>query len=157
MEFQDRSKWDQDMILKGHSFLGKSAQGWELGAYQIEAAIASVHASAPRIEETDWPAVVTLYDSLLHIKPTAVVALNRAIAVGQHKGPERGLEEVRAIAGGEDLLGYPFYWATLGEFESRAGRQSLALPHFQKAEALARNSFERAHYSARADTCCRER
>lgn len=157
MEFQDRSKWDQDLTMKGHSFLGKSAHGWELGAYQIEAAIASVHATAPRIEETDWLAVVSLYDSLLRIKPSAVVALNRAIAVGQHEGPQRGLQEVHAIAGRDDLLGYPFYWATLGEFELRAGRQAIALPNFQKAEALARNPFERAHYSERADTCCRER
>ncbi|HEX4861893.1 MAG TPA: DUF6596 domain-containing protein [Rhizomicrobium sp.] len=153
MEFQDRAKWDRGLIAKGHALLAQSAHGWELSAYQIEAAIASVHASAARVEDTDWPAVVSLYDNLLRIAPSPVVALNRAIAAGQHEGPERGLAEIQAIAEQEDLQRYPFYWAARGEFALRAGRPADARPDFRKAEALARNPFERAHYARRGDAC----
>jgi RNA polymerase sigma-70 factor (ECF subfamily) len=88
--------------------------------------------------------IVSLYDKLMAIRPSPVVALNRAIAIAQREGPERGLQEIRAIANSDRLAGYPFYHAALGEFEFRAGRHDPARAHFRAALALARNPMERS-------------
>ena len=95
---QDRSRWDSRLVTEGQRFLDLSATGAELTQYHIEAAIAWVHATAHRTEDTDWGKMVSLYNTLMTIRPSPVVALNRAIAVAQHEGPERGLEEIRTIA-----------------------------------------------------------
>jgi predicted RNA polymerase sigma factor len=87
----------------------------------LEAAIASVHARAPQAEDTDWAAIISLYDMLMSVRPSPVVALNRAIAVAQHEGPERGLEAIGAIEDRDRLGGYPFYPAAVGELELRRG------------------------------------
>jgi RNA polymerase sigma-70 factor (ECF subfamily) len=97
--------------------------------------------------------VVSLYDTLMGIRPSAVVALNRAIAVAQLEGPERGLEEIRAIAGAERLASYPFYSAALAELELRCGRHKAALEHFRAALRLARNPTERQFFQQRASEC----
>src|SRR5262249_40532300 len=136
---QDRSKWDAELVSEGQRFLDLSATGQELSVYHLEAAIASVHASALRTEDTDWKAIVSLYDTLMTINPSAVVALNRAIAVAQSEGPERGLEEIHAIPDVDRLASYPFYSAALGELELRRGRWQIAKEHFLSAVALARN------------------
>ena len=153
IEQQDRSKWDAHLIARGLAYLEISARSWELTDYQIEAAIAAAHASAPSAEETDWVTIVSLYDSLRVVRPSAVVALHRAIAVGHWMGPERGLEEVLSISGDEVLETRPFYWATLGEFALRSGKKSEAKRAFRKARELARNPFERDHYAARIAAC----
>jgi predicted RNA polymerase sigma factor len=140
---QDRSQWDRELVAEGMGFLELSATGSELTEYHVEAAIASIHARARRAEETDWKTIVSLYDTLLAIRPSPVFALNRAIAVAQNDGPEQGLSEIRAIAGAERLAGYPFYHAALGEFELRRGNHEQAREHFQSALALARNPMER--------------
>jgi len=150
---QDRSKWDAELVLEGQRLLDLSATGRELTAYHLEAAIASVHASALRIETTDWRTIVSLYDTLMSINPSPVVALNRAIAIAQCDGPERGLEEIRAIAGSDRLVAYPFYSAALGELELRRGRWQIAQDHFQAAVALARNPMERRFLEQRVDVC----
>jgi len=82
-----------------------------------------------------------------------VVALNRAIAIAQRDGPERGLEEIRAIANADRLASYPFYHAALGEFEFRSGRHEIAREHFQTALKLARNPMEREFLDQRVRTC----
>ena len=89
---QDRSRWDSRLVTEGQRFLDLSATGPELTEYHVEAAIASVHAMAHRTEDTDWGKIVSLYDTLMRICPSPVVALNRAIAIAQHEGPKRGLE-----------------------------------------------------------------
>jgi RNA polymerase sigma factor (sigma-70 family) len=150
---QDRSQWDQELVGEGLKLLELSATGSELSEYHLEAAIASVHALAHRTEETDWGQIVSLYDTLLTIRPSPIVALNRAIAVAQHKGPRRGLEEIRAIANSERLTRYPFYHAALGEFELRSGRHEIARQHFWKALALARNPMERQFFEQRVAAC----
>jgi predicted RNA polymerase sigma factor len=94
-----------------------------------------------------------LYDTLMAIGPSPVVALNRAIAVGQHSGPERGLEEIHSIVGRDRLAAYPFYFAALGEFELRNGKPKLAREQFQKAMTLARNPMERVFIEQRIDAC----
>jgi RNA polymerase sigma-70 factor (ECF subfamily) len=146
---QDRSTWDQQLIAEGISFLDRSATGSELSEYHLEAAIASVHATARGIDDTDWAKIVSLYDSLMTLRPSPVVALNRAIAIAQRDGPDRGIEEIEGITDRDRLKSYPFYWATLGEFELRSKRYETAHGHFRSALALARNEAERHFFSQR--------
>lgn len=148
---QDRSKWDLQLINEGQFFLDRSAGGGKLTEYHLEAAIASLHAAALRIEDTDWKKIVSLYDTLAAIRPSPVVALNRAIAVAQSEGPERGLEEIRAIRDVDRLAAYPFFPATLGELELRRGHLEAAREHFRRAAALARNDMERRFFEQRID------
>lgn len=150
---QDRSKWDQNLVAEGFRFLDLSAEGSQLTEYHLEAAIASVHARAGRAAETNWAAIVSLYDNLMALRPSPVVALNRAIAVAQKEGPRRGLEEMRAIEGSDRLAAYPFYHAAFGEFVLRSGRPEQACEHFQAALALARNSMERQFLEQRLAAC----
>jgi RNA polymerase sigma-70 factor (ECF subfamily) len=150
---QDRSKWDEQLVAEGLKLLELSASGPELTHYHVEAAIASIHARALRAEDTDWQAIVSLYDRLMTIRPSPIVALNRAIAVAQRDGPERGLDAIRAIAGLERLAAYPFYHAALGELELRSGRAVIARQHFRAALALARNPMERRFLEQRMVAC----
>ena len=87
------------------------------------------------------------------IRPSPVVALNRAIAIAQHESPEPGLEEIRAIADSDRLAGYPFYYAALGELELRRGRRGIAREQFEKAVAFGRNLMERHFLKRRVDAC----
>jgi RNA polymerase sigma factor (sigma-70 family) len=150
---QDRSQWDSSLVSEGQRFLDLSATGPDLTEYHVEAAIAWVHATAPSAEETDWKRIVSLYELLMTIRPSPVVALNRAIAIAQHEGPARGLEEIRAIADLDRLANYPFYFAALGEFEFRAGVYEIAQEQFRKALAVARNSMEREFLHKRITAC----
>jgi RNA polymerase sigma-70 factor (ECF subfamily) len=150
---QDRSRWDAELVTEGLRLLDLSAAGSELTDYHLEAAIASLHATAHRAEDTDWATIVSLYDQLVAIRPSPVIALNRAIAVGQHEGPERGLEEIHSIADYHRLAAYPFYPAALGEFELRCGRLEAAREHFQAALSLARNPMERRFLKRREAAC----
>ncbi|WP_437729884.1 RNA polymerase sigma factor [Sorangium sp. So ce1335] len=150
---QDRSRWDRALVAEGQRLLDLSATGPELTEYHVEAAIASVHASAGRAEDTSWETIVSLYDTLMAIRPSPVVALNRAIAVAQREGPERGLQEIGAIEGRERLAAYPFYFAAQGELELRRGRREIAGQHFRSALALARNAMERRFFEQRLAVC----
>jgi RNA polymerase sigma factor (sigma-70 family) len=152
---QDRSLWDKRLIAKGNGLLDRSAIGPELTEYHVEAAIASLHSTAARADETDWPRLVWLYDTLLAIRPSPVIALNRAIAIAYAKGPERGLEAIAAIPEHERLASYPFFPAALAELELRAGKIDEAREHFQAAAALARNSMERRFLELRVEAASR--
>jgi len=150
---QDRSKWDQELIIEGLTLLELSATGAQLTEFHVEAAIASIHARALRTEDTEWEAIVSLYDTLMMIRPSPIVALNRAIAIAQSEGPERGLEEIGCIADRDRLAAYPFYSAALGELELRRGRHETAREHFRAAVALARNPMERRFLERRVSAC----
>jgi RNA polymerase sigma factor (sigma-70 family) len=150
---QNRSQWDQELVAEGLKLLEISATGSELTAYHVEAAIASIHARALRAEDTDWKTIVSLYDTLLTIRPSPIVALNRGIAMAQHEGPKRGLEELRAMADRERLAAYPFYSAALGELELRSGQREIARECFRAAAALARNPMERRFFDQRVAAC----
>jgi RNA polymerase sigma factor (sigma-70 family) len=147
---QDRSRWDRALIAKGEQLLDHSATGTTITEFHIEAAIASLHARAPSMEETSWPMIVSLYDTLMTIQPSPVVALNRAIAIAQYQGAERGLAEIAAIADLERLAEYPFYFAALGELEHQLGREDAARAHFLTASVRARNAMERHFFDRRA-------
>jgi RNA polymerase sigma-70 factor (ECF subfamily) len=140
---QDRSQWDRKLVDEGLRLLDRSAAGSELTDYHIEAAIAAVHARAKRVDEINWKEIISLYDLLMDVRPSPIIALNRAIAIAQHEGPVRGLEELTAIEESERLASYPFYSAALGELELRSGQNVTAREHFQVALSLARNPMER--------------
>jgi len=150
---QDRSQWDHGLIDEGMNFLELSATGSEITEYHAEAAIASIHARARNAEETDWKSIVTLYDKLLSLRPSPIVGLNRAIAIAQYQGTERGIEELGAIADRDRLVTYPFYFAALGELELRMGRYDVACERFRAAVALARSSMEREFFAQRLNAC----
>jgi RNA polymerase sigma-70 factor (ECF subfamily) len=148
---QDRTLWDQELLADGSRLLELSASGTEATEYHIEAAIAAAHAAAPSVEETDWATIVDLYGRLMAIRPSPVVALNRAIAIAQQEGPERGLEEIGAIEHSERLANYPFYSAALGESELRLGRCEAAEQKFRSAFRLARNPAESRFFEQRLE------
>jgi RNA polymerase sigma factor (sigma-70 family) len=150
---QDRAQWDQERVAEGFRLLELSARGSELTEYHVEAGIASIHACALRTEDTDWGAIVSLYDTLMTIRPSPIVLLNRAIAVAQYEGPDRGLKEIRAIEQRDLLSSYPFYPATLGELEFRCSRYKAARKHFEEALVLARNPMERRFLDQRLRAC----
>jgi RNA polymerase sigma factor (sigma-70 family) len=153
LEEQDRTRWDRGLVADGVQLLELAATGSEVTEYHVEAAIAAVHARAERMEDTEWKAIIALYDALMTVRPSPVVALNRAIAVAQDEGAERGLEEIERIVDRERLKGYPFYWAALGELELRLGRCEVARGHFGVAIKLARNGMERRFLDGRAKAC----
>ncbi len=146
---QDRSRWDSQLIAEGQAFLDRSATGTKMTEYHLEAAIASAHSTASQPNGTDWGRIVELYDMLMTMRPWAIVELNRAVAIAQLDGPERGLEAICAIQDQERLKSYPFYFAALGELESQCGRHVTALGHFQEAARFARNPMEQRFYEQR--------
>ena len=150
---QDRSQFDQALEEEGLKLLERAATGPELSDYHVEAAIAWVHTSAQRTEDTDWATIISLYDKLMAIRPSPIVALNRAIAIAQREGPQRGLDEIYAIRDSERLANYPFYHAALGELEIGSGRLEDARDHFVVALKLARNPMERSFFEHRIGAC----
>jgi RNA polymerase sigma factor (sigma-70 family) len=150
---QDRALWDERLVTEGRRLLDLSATGVDLTEYHIEAAIVSVHADAPIAGATRWADIVALYDTLLAIRPSPVVALNRALAIAEMAGPERGLEAIHAIVRKDKLAAYPFYFAALGELELRSGNGELAAVHFHAALAQARNEMERRFLTGRVRAC----
>ena len=150
---QDRSRWDARLIARGLELLEDSARGEVVSEYHLEAAIAATHALAPTAEQTPWRDILELYDALLQIRPSPVVALNRAVALAEAEGPERGLEALRTIHGVERLAGYPFYPAALGTLELRRGDAAAASRHFRAALRSARNEGERTFLEERLRDC----
>jgi RNA polymerase sigma-70 factor (ECF subfamily) len=142
LQDQDRSRWDRNLIQKGLALLDDSATGTRLTEYHIEAAIAAEHSTAKSCDDTNWRRITHLYDALYGIRPSPVVALSRAIALGQLEGPEHGIDALLGIDDRERLEHYPFYPAALGEFCLRAGRRDEAKKHFVRARSLARNEVE---------------
>lgn len=138
---QDRAKWDSDLIAEGHRLVRSCLERNRPGPYQIQAAIAAVHADASAAASTDWAQIVALYDQLLRWRPNALVAMNRAIAVMEHAGPAAGLEALDEI----DLPTYHLFHATRAEALRRAGRCREAAEALQRALSLASNAAERRH------------
>jgi RNA polymerase sigma-70 factor (ECF subfamily) len=156
LEMQDRSTWDTALIAQAFHFLDKAATGDELSEYHLEAAIAALHCAAPTYEQTDWGRIMELYDDLYRIKPSAIVALNRAIAAGNATGPEEGLKELYHIPDSARLTEYPFYPAALGEFNFLAGNRTEAARQFAQALNLARTPAEAAFFQRKLEACLLE-
>ena len=153
LEAQDRALWNHELIGRGFEYLEMAAQDGEVSEYHIEAGIASMHCMAETYEKTDWRGILKLYDLLYKMKPTSIVALNRAIAIGQAFGPEKGLVALNAIEDLEKLKDYPFYPAALGEFHRLTGRNKEAEKYFNEARLLARNPSEVKFLERKLKTC----
>jgi RNA polymerase sigma-70 factor (ECF subfamily) len=143
---QDRSRWDRARIAEGSALVEKALRMRRLGPYQLQAAIAAVHADAARAEDTDWPEIVGLYDELLHVTSSAVVALNRAVAVSYVDGPATALALVDAL----DLDRYHPWHGTRADLLSRLDRHDDAATAYDRAAALTDNPAERAFYDSRS-------
>lgn len=153
LEEQDRSGWDRDLIGKGFEYLGKSAAEFELSEFHLQAAIAGLHSGAESFAQTDWRQIQGLYDLLYQIKPTPMVALNRAIAIGQVAGPDQGLRELENIPDAGKLASYPFYAAAQGELHRQAGRFDQAQVYLEAALRLARNPAETQFLERKLRSC----
>lgn len=153
LEKQDRSRWDQQRIRDGLTVLDGALELRGPGPYQLQAAIAALHARAATPEETDWPQIAALYGRLLSFLPSPVVRLNRAVAVAMAFGPDRGLEELEAIAGSGELDGYHLLPAARADLLRRASRFGEAAEQYAEALGLVRNDKERAYLSRRLAEC----
>lgn len=143
LDAQDRRLWDAAQLAEGCALAEAALRQRGFGAYALQAAIAAVHAEAPSAAATDWPQIIGLYDALLRVEPSAVIALNRAVAVAMRDGPEAGLALVQPLL--PALAGYPAAPAVLADLCRRAGRLDEARAHYRSAAALARQGAERAH------------
>jgi len=137
---QDRRRWDRALIKEGQAIVRRCLRRNQPGAYQIQAAINAVHADAATVEQTDWSQIVALYDQLIAIAPTPVVALNRAIAIAEVQGPAAALALVDEL----DLDNYHPFHATRADLLRRLGRDSEAATAYDRAAALAPTDAERA-------------
>lgn len=138
---QDRTVWDTDKIEEGHAIIRACIRRGQPGPFQLQAAIQAVHCDAASFEVTDWQQIVTLYDQLFSLMPTPVVALNRAIAIGEVDGPVAALTELRAIA--DDLPNYHLLHAARAEMLSRLGETGAASNAYRRAAELAVTDMDR--------------
>ena len=144
------------LIGRGLAALGRAERlGQPLGPYALQAAIAACHARARRAEETDWARIAALYDALAEVHPTAVVRLNRAVAVGMAFGPESGLELVDALLVERALNSYHLLPSVRGDFLEKLQRFGEARAEFERAAALAHNARDRELLLTRAARCAR--
>jgi RNA polymerase sigma-70 factor (ECF subfamily) len=130
---QERSRWDQGLLALGVSQLELAAQGNELSEYHLQAAIAAVHATSPSFAETNWPQLLALYDQLLALAPSPVVALNRAIAQSMVEGPQTALVWLDESSAGAALKNYRLLPAVRADFLRRLSRTTEAARCYQEA------------------------
>jgi RNA polymerase sigma-70 factor (ECF subfamily) len=137
---QDRRRWDRDLIAEGQAIVRRCLRRNQPGPYQIQAAINAVHSDAPTAAATDWPQILALYDQLLALAPSPVVALHRAVAVAEVDGPDAAL----SLVDGLDLEGYHLFHAIRADLLRRLGRHAEAAEAYQAAIARTGNAAERA-------------
>lgn len=149
MEDQDRTRWNGPMIAEGLALIDKAVRHRQPGAYQIQAAIAALHARAPRPADTDWPQIAGLYQALEHHTPSPVVTLNRAVAVSKTEGAEAALALIEPLA--ERLAAYFHFHGVRGAMLLELGRSAEAREAFDRAISLARTPAEAAHIRQHID------
>jgi RNA polymerase sigma-70 factor (ECF subfamily) len=142
---QDRGLWDRALVAEGQTLVRQCLRRGQPGPYQIQAAINAVHSDAPTAEATDWRQIVALYDQLLAVEPSPVVALHRAVAVAEVDGPAAGLQLVDAL----DLGGYRLLYSVRADLLRRLGRDAEAAQVYDAAIAHAGNAAERAFLQRR--------
>jgi RNA polymerase sigma-70 factor (ECF subfamily) len=138
LEDQDRSLWNQQQIAEGSALVKRALLSRRIGSYTLQAAIAAVHAEAPNSAATDWAQIVGLYDVLLAANPSAVVELNRAVAVAMRDGPSAGLSLIEAILERGELEDYYLAYSALADLNRRMGRTTQARAAYQQSLRLAR-------------------
>jgi RNA polymerase sigma-70 factor (ECF subfamily) len=139
---QDRTRWDRKLIDEGHDLVRACLRRKTPGPFQIQAAIAAVHADTPTAEVTDWYQIVALYDELYALRPNPVVALNRSVAIAELRGPVEGLAALAEIDP-VSLADYQPYHATRADMLARAGLRAVALDAYDRAIELTANTVER--------------
>lgn len=149
LEEQDRSRWDRAAIAEAHDLIVDGLRGGRPGRYVLQAAIASLYAEAPSYERTDWPQIVTLYDALLAVWPSPVVALNRTVALARVSGPGRALAEVEELEKDGRLAGYQYLPAIKADLLRRLGRAEEASAAYRQALDLTGNEAEREFLTGR--------
>jgi RNA polymerase sigma-70 factor, ECF subfamily len=146
---QDRRRWDRDLIAEGQDLVRGCVQRGRPGPYQLQAAINAVHSIASGPDDTDWRAILTLYDRLYALSPTPVVALNRAVALAEVRGPADGLAAVDELRrSGGPLDGYYLFHAARADFLRRLGRDGEAAAAYDAARGLTANPVEQAFLDA---------
>jgi RNA polymerase sigma-70 factor, ECF subfamily len=154
LDDQDRALWNHDMIAEGHALIEKAARHRQPGSYQIQAAIAGVHAHAARPEDTDWSEIDQLYAALERLQPSPVVTLNRAVAVSKARGPDAALAMIEPLAA--PLGAYFHFFGVKGGLLMQLGRTEEARVAFDQAIALAHTPAEATHIRQHLDRLLRD-
>jgi RNA polymerase sigma-70 factor, ECF subfamily len=149
LEDQDRGLWDRDLITEGLALLDKALRHRTPGPYQVQAAIAAIHAHAKRAADTDWVEIEGLYATLERLTPSPVVTLNHAVAVSKVRGPEAALALIEPLA--KELAGYFYFFGVRGALLLQLGRHDEARVAFDRALALANTPAEAAHIRSQID------
>ena len=145
LEKQDRSLWDKNLIREGLELINQAVMSGRLGSYTLQAAIASVHTAADSFQNTRWDIIVGYYDMLLSINPSPVIELNRAIAVGMHKGPEAGLVIINDLLKKGRLDSYHLVYSAKADFSKKLGLNEDAVKAYKTAIKFARQEPERRY------------
>jgi RNA polymerase sigma-70 factor (ECF subfamily) len=149
LEEQDRSLWDRAQIAEGLGLVDAALRTRQVGPYQLQAAIAALHAEAATPPETDWPQIAALYHELARLNPSPVVQLNGAAAVGMSEGPARGLALIDELGVSGELDRYYLFHAARADMLRRLGSFEAAADAYRRALALMANGVERAYLERR--------
>jgi RNA polymerase sigma-70 factor, ECF subfamily len=149
LEDQDRGLWDRELIAEGLALVEKAIRHHRVGAYQVQAAIAAVHAQSATAADTDWAEIDRLYEILETLQPSPVVTLNRAVAVSKLRGPAEALKMIEPLA--PKLSGYFYYYGLKGALLTQLGQTDEARTNFNKAISLANTAAEAAHIRLHLD------
>jgi RNA polymerase sigma-70 factor (ECF subfamily) len=150
---QDRTKWNPQMIARGMFHLAQSSSGGEISEYHLQAGIAACHCAAKDYASTDWEKILLLYDRMLAFDDSPVIALNRAVALAEARGPQAGIDAVNAIPDLKALESYYLFHAVMGDFELQLNHLPIAAAHFQRALALAEMPPEKKFLEKRLQAC----
>jgi RNA polymerase sigma factor (sigma-70 family) len=153
LEEQNRSLWDYTLMRKGFESLEKSTTDGQLSIFHILATISAYHCAVSRYEDTDWKAILALYDLLVQLDNSPVILLNRAIALSKIKGAESGITELDKLAGSPRLKSYHLYYSTLGAFYMELNQFKDAIPVFEKAIQLAQLPAEKSLLQKKLGIC----
>jgi RNA polymerase sigma-70 factor, ECF subfamily len=154
LEEPDRSLWNPQMINEGLALVDKAFRHRQVGPYQLQSAIAALHARAKKAEDTDWQEIEVLYGMLEQIQPSPVVTLNRSVAVSKVRGPEAALELIQPLAA--QLSGYFHFHGVRGAYFMQLGRNAEAREAFDQAISLANTPQEAAHIRMHLDRLKKE-
>ena len=149
LQEQDRTRWSRELIVRGLRHLALSAEGDEMSEYHLQAGIAACHCTAEDYPSTDWARIVALYDQMLRLDPSPIIALNRAVALANLRGPAEGLAAIEAIQNRQPLDSYYLFHAVRAEFEAQLQCYDAALAHLRKALPLTELKSEHALLSGR--------
>jgi RNA polymerase sigma-70 factor (ECF subfamily) len=153
LEAQDRTRWSDSLVARARYFLDRSAEGKTISLYHLEAGIALFHCTAASFAETNWRAILELYDALLRLQPSPIYQLNRAIVLAHLEGPIAGIRVIEALASDPQLRNYHFVDATLGELYRRAGDMARARTHLERARDATQLAPERELLARRIALC----